>query len=50
MGEAVLVIDMLKDFVYGALKCERAQRIIPNIKKLIEEARKVGVPVIYIYW
>jgi nicotinamidase-related amidase len=48
MGEAVLVIDMLKDFVYGALKCERAQRIIPNIKKLIEEARKVGVPVIYI--
>lgn len=48
MGEAVLVIDMLKDFVYGSLKCERAQRIIPNIKKLINEARSKGIPVIYV--
>jgi Amidases related to nicotinamidase len=46
--EAVLVIDMLKDFVYGSLKCERAHRIIPNIKKLLEEARKHNIPVIYI--
>ena len=45
--EAVIVIDMLKDFVYGALKCERALKIIPNIKRLIEEARKHNIPVIY---
>jgi nicotinamidase-related amidase len=48
MEEAVLIIDMLKDFVYGSLKCERAQRIIPNIKKLTEEARRHNVPVIYV--
>jgi Amidases related to nicotinamidase len=48
MAEAVLVIDMLKDFVYGSLKCERAQRIIPSIKKLLNEARNKGVPVIYV--
>ncbi len=44
---AVIVIDMLKDFVEGSLKCERAKRIIPNLKLLLEEARKKGVPVIY---
>ncbi|RLI29680.1 cysteine hydrolase, partial [Candidatus Bathyarchaeota archaeon] len=27
---------MLNDFVTGALKCERATRIIPNIKRLVE--------------
>ncbi|HLI46900.1 MAG TPA: isochorismatase family cysteine hydrolase [Geobacterales bacterium] len=48
MDEAVLVIDMLNDFVYGSLRCDRAKRIIPNIKRLLEEARKHGVPVIYV--
>ena len=43
---AIIVINMANDFVYGKLKCERAQRIIPNLKKLVEEARKLGVPVI----
>ncbi len=45
--QAVIVIDMLNDFIYGKLKCERALKIIPNIKKLIEEARRHDVPVIY---
>jgi len=45
--EAVIVIDMLNDFVTGALKCERAQKIIPNVKRLVESARKEGIPVIY---
>jgi len=45
--DAVVVIDMLNDFVTGELKCERAQKIIPNIKRLIESARKKGFPVIY---
>jgi len=44
---AVLVIDMLNDFVKGALKCERANRIIPNIKKLLDKAHEKGVPCIY---
>jgi nicotinamidase-related amidase len=38
---------MLKDFVTGDLKCERAQRIIPNLKKLIAAARKHDVPIVY---
>jgi len=45
--EAVVVIDMLNDFVTGMLKCERAERIIPNLEKLIRAARRKGVPVIY---
>jgi nicotinamidase-related amidase len=45
--EAVVVIDMLEDFVTGALRCERADRIIPNIKKLVETARKKNLPIIY---
>jgi len=48
MKKAVLVIDMLNDFVNGKLKCERAQLIIPNIEKLSSVARKSGVNVIYL--
>jgi len=44
---AVVVIDMLNDFVTGALKCERAQMIIPNIKALVEAARRAGAHVVY---
>jgi nicotinamidase-related amidase len=44
---AVIIIDMLNDFVTGDLKCERAKRIIPNLQRLVEAARKYGVPVIY---
>ncbi|MFQ6085694.1 MAG: cysteine hydrolase family protein [Candidatus Bathyarchaeia archaeon] len=44
---AIIVIDMLNDFIHGALKLDRAKRIIPNIRKLIERARKNGVPIIY---
>jgi nicotinamidase-related amidase len=45
--KAVLVIDMLNDFVTGKLKCERAQAIIPNIKRLLEAARAKGYPVVF---
>ena len=43
----MIIIDMLNDFVTGDLKCERAKRIIPNLKKLVEVARKNNIPVIY---
>lgn len=45
---ALIVIDMLNDFVTGSLKCIRAKKIIPNIKSLIEIARKNNIPVIYV--
>lgn len=44
---AVIVIDMLEDFVYGALKNDRSKRIIPNIAKLLEFARAKGWLVVY---
>ncbi len=47
MKLAIIVIDMLKEFVYGRLKSERAQKIVPNIKRLLEEARKKNIPIIY---
>ena len=37
---SVIIIDMLNDFVTGELKTDRAQRIIPNLKRLVEAARK----------
>jgi len=47
VNKAVIIVDMLNDFVTGDLKTERAARIVPNLKKLIERARKHGVPVVY---
>lgn len=46
-SKTVIITDMLNDFVTGDLKCERAECIIPNLKKLIEAARKRSIPVIY---
>lgn len=46
-NKTVIILDMLNDFVTGELKTERAARIISNLKKLIEAARKHGVPVMY---
>lgn len=48
MGTAVVVIDMINDFVTGKFENERAQRIVPNIEKLIESARTQEIPVIYV--
>lgn len=48
MADALLIVDMVNDFVTGVLKCERAQRIIPGIARLSNAARKAGVPVIYV--
>lgn len=49
-NEALLVIDMLNDFVEkgAVLEVPSARKIIPNIKKRIEEARKKQIKVIYI--
>lgn len=48
MGKkAIILVDMLNDFVTGALGCDRAQAIVPPLQRLTEEARKQGVYVIY---
>ena len=44
---AVIIIDMLNDFVTGGLRAERSGKIIAPLRNLVEAARKHGVPVIY---
>ena len=44
---AILVVDMLNDFVTGALKCDRGLKIVPKTAELVNGARRAGVPVIF---
>lgn len=48
MRPALLVIDMLKEFVHGRLRSPGAERIVPVIKVLIEEFSRGKYPVIYL--
>jgi len=45
---AIIVVDMINDFVSGVLKCKRASRIIPNVQRLLDFARKKKISVIYV--
>lgn len=47
MKTAILVVDMLNDFVTGALKCDRGLAIVPKTAELLDGARKADVPVIF---
>ena len=44
---AILVVDMLNDFVTGSLGCDRARAIVKPTQELLNEARKYKVPVIF---
>ena len=44
---AILVNDMLNDFVDGKLGCERVGQLVPKIKSFIENARRKNVPLFY---
>lgn len=44
---AILVVDMLNDFVTGSLACDRGKAIVPATAKLLDAARAAGVPVIF---
>ena len=44
---AILVNDMLNDFIQGKLKCDRAAQIIPKITLLLEKARQKDIPIFY---
>jgi nicotinamidase-related amidase len=44
---AVIVVDMLNDFVTGELRTDRADRIIQPLQRLVEAARTHEVSVIY---
>ena len=44
---AILVVDMLNDFVTGALKCDRGLAIVPKTAELLNGAREKNIPVIF---
>lgn len=44
---AVIVVDMLNDFVKGKLSCEQSRAIVPPIRALLSDARRQGVPIFY---
>lgn len=46
--EAIVLVDMVNDFVTGELACERAESIIPPLQRLLDAARHADVPVIYV--
>jgi nicotinamidase-related amidase len=45
---AVVVIDMINDFVTGVFKNERAEKIIPHVRQLLHYARENKIPVVYV--
>ena len=45
---AIIVIDMLEEFVRGRLKAKAVEEIIGNISKLLTFARSKGIPIIYV--
>lgn len=47
-GDAVLVIDMVNDFITGRLRCEPCAQVIGNIWKVTQVARAHRIPVIYV--
>ena len=45
---SLLVVDMLYDFVYGKIKCDRSVQMIPRTEQLLDAAHGAGVPVFYV--
>lgn len=45
--KAVVVVDMLNEFVLSNLKCDGAAAVLPKVKLLVEAAREKNVPVIF---
>ena len=47
MSRLLVVVDMQKDFVDGALGTKEAQAIVPAVKRKIEEYQAAGDPVVF---
>lgn len=45
--EAVVVVDMIKDFVTGKFGFQGAQQMVPRLQSVLQRARERGVPVIF---
>lgn len=47
MEKILVVVDMQKDFISGALKNEAAMKIVPFVKEKIEEAKAQGTRILF---
>lgn len=49
-SSALLIIDMLNDFIKedGTLVVPGAERIIPRVREVLDEARRAAVPIIFV--
>ncbi len=47
MKKLLIVVDMQNDFVTGVLGSKDAKRIVPNVVKKVQEAKKQGVDIIF---
>ncbi len=45
---AVLIIDMLHEFVRGKLRSPQAEAIVPNIVRIVEKAREKKIPIVHV--
>lgn len=46
--KAVMVVDMVNDFVTGKLGSPRAQKVVPRLRAFLKRARSNGLPVVYV--
>jgi nicotinamidase-related amidase len=47
MKSAIIVVDVINDFVTGVLGSKRAEKIVPKVKHLLDFAREKKIPIIY---
>ena len=47
MKKTLIVIDMQNDFIDGSLGTDEAVKIVPNVRKKIEEYRSKGDEIIF---
>ncbi|MEM3402800.1 MAG: isochorismatase family cysteine hydrolase, partial [Candidatus Hadarchaeales archaeon] len=47
-ARAILVVDMIRDFVTGKLGFKGAEEAAKKLKPVLEVAREKGLPIIYI--
>src|SRR3954447_13831043 len=48
MSEAILVTDMLAEFVHGRLGNDRCRSIVPALQGLLTAARESNHPIVYV--
>ena len=44
---AIIVVDMINEFVKGKISAPSAREIIPNVQELIKEAKSKNIPIFY---